>query len=123
MSCRSLGGGVAPGAEGGTGAVLEAGRGRAAGAVALVGGVAGWRRGGSGEAATRAGVVVLEEEAVVVLGHQGVVGREVSVGATGADSDKPGRVGDRREEAGSPLSFTRPRTNQLRTAIDVLVDV
>ena len=64
----------------------------AAGPVALVGRFAGRRRAGRREAAAGAGVVELEEVAVVVLWDEGVEGREVDVGAVGADPDQAGEA-------------------------------
>ena len=63
-------------------------RGRRAGPVALVGGLAldGGRN--LGEAAAGAGVVDLHPVAVVVRRDQGVAGEEVGVGAVGADTEQ-----------------------------------
>ena len=70
-------------------AVMSGGGGRrAAGAVALVGGLAGGRSGTIGEAAAFAGVIDLHLAAVFVLGDEGVAGEEVGVGAVGADAEQ-----------------------------------
>ncbi len=62
--------------------LMSGGRRRlAAGAVALVGGLAGDRGGDEGEAAVGAGVVDLDPAAVVVSGDERVAGEEVGVGA------------------------------------------
>src|SRR4051794_1283909 len=59
---------------------------QAALAVALVGGDTGRLLRRHGEPTACAGVVVLEERTVVILRHQGVVGREVDVDSIRADA-------------------------------------
>ena len=86
--------------------------------AAAHGGAGGGRR----EAAAGAGVVELEEEPVVVLTDQRVVGREVDVGAVGADSRR-GPARRRGEDARPAPGVAGPERDQLRPALDVLVDV
>src|SRR5436853_2999185 len=99
------------------------GRGVAHRSVALVGGRAVRRDPFRREAAAGAGVVDLDRGAVVVLADQGVDGREVDVGAVGADPDQA-RAG---EDAGEPEDVLQRGTgaggDQPRLAFAVLVDV
>ena len=114
---------VAGSAERSAGAVGEGGPRQAAGTVALVGGGAGVRRSGCGEAAARAGVINLVEEAVVVGGDQRLVGPEVDVCAVGADPIRPGAGAKERAPPFSWVRVTGSRGDQLGATVDVLIDV
>src|SRR5829696_9570908 len=96
----------------------------AVGAVALVG--RGTRRQGRWrlEASIRASGVDLHESAVLVLGYQGVEGGEEDVHPVGANRLEADLLGDEDQldgTRGRDLPGLRPRRDQLRTPVDVLV--
>ena len=103
----------------GAGQGVDVGRGRrfGPGAVALVRGFAGDRRRQAREAPLFAGVVDLDQLAVVVLGHENVAGEEVGVGAVGADAQERG------VEAADPGRDQADRPVRPLVGVDLVVEV
>src|SRR3954453_5351948 len=90
--------------------------------MALIGGFAGRCRGRCREATSGASVVELEEEPVAILTDQRVVGGEEDVAAIGADS-RQARAGLFGEDPPWCPGVAGTEGDQLRPAVDVLVDV